>query len=747
MIIHPHHSVIHVDPRRRTPFSVRAMTAVAALLTLVVLLVPTAAEAAVTRVEAEALPPAPACWRVTEWSANSGGKALTCGYGTQQPLSWNVDSASGGVLRLYGYRDEVARGFRVRVDGGAWTSGVAQGSLTPNALFFTSPALSAGTHRFELEWVSSNGAFSIDYYELESGSTAPPPPPPPPPTPPSGSRVEAESLPQPPACWTLTSYSALSGGAGRTCGHTANAPLAWTATTQQGGSIHLYGYRDNLARDFRVRIDGGAWVNGSLVGPTSTQVLFHSSPALPAGSHRVELEWSSANAFTFDYYEVVAPGGTAPVDSTAPDTTITGGPASTTTASAASFSFTSNEAGVRFECRLDGAGYTPCASPSSYSSLTVGPHTFTVRAIDVAGNVDPTPATSTWQVTDPAVCNISPADGQAAISAAIASCPNGSTVRFPVGASYTQTDKIVVDGRSNLTIDGNGSTFTKTSPSVYSLTPPARPNWELSRNANVTVTNMNVRGAYGPAARWADNTTNQWDHGFLILGGDGTTVRDVDVRNVYGEFLTASPYGWDITLPARNVRVERLTGVHAKRQGVAISGAIGFWLTDSNLSDCAQLCFDAEADITGERLQDIHVLRNTISDFYLSAIGVAGPVPNQGTTNPGDIDNIEIRGNTIVTPSDTCWPAIWAGRGPISRLVVEDNPSLKSQGNGAELNDVVSGSVSRNHFETTRARFGWCNTNDNPVDPANPRSGPTVPVWLYRSSVTVVGNTSTGYGP
>ena len=318
-------------------------------------------------------------------------------------------------------------------------------------------------------------------------------------------------------------------------------------------------------------------------------------------------------------------------------------------------------------------------------------------------------------------------------------------MRFPTGASYTQTGSIVVDGRSNLTIDGNGSTFTKTSPSVYSLTPPRRGNWVLSRNANVTVTNMKVRGVYGPASRTPDNSTNQWDHGFHVLGGNGTTVRDVDVRNVYGEFLNASPYGGDITQPARNVRVERLTGVHAKRQGVAVTGAVGFWLTDSSLSDCAQLCFDAEADITGERLQDIHVLRNTFSGFYVSAIGIAGPVPSQGTTNPGDIDNIEIRGNTMLTPSDTCWPPIWAGRGPISRLVVEDNPSLKSQGNGVELNDVVSATVARNHFEATKPRIGWCNTNDNPVNPANPRSGPTVPVWRYRSTVTVSGNTTSGY--
>jgi hypothetical protein len=51
-----------------------------------------------------------------------------------------------------------------------------------------------------------------------------------------------------------------------------------------------------------------------------------------------------------------------------------------------------------FTCSLDGAGFTPCASPTSYSSLSDGTHTFRVAAQDRAGNVDPTPANRTWTV-------------------------------------------------------------------------------------------------------------------------------------------------------------------------------------------------------------------------------------------------------------------------------------------------------------------------------------------------------------
>jgi len=67
---------------------------------------------------------------------------------------------------------------------------------------------------------------------------------------------------------------------------------------------------------------------------------------------------------------------------------------------AAAFSFTANEP-ASFTCSLDGATYTPCDSPVSYSDLEPGWHTFAVRATDVAGNVDPSPVEVRWHAGPP----------------------------------------------------------------------------------------------------------------------------------------------------------------------------------------------------------------------------------------------------------------------------------------------------------------------------------------------------------
>ena len=91
-----------------------------------------------------------------------------------------------------------------------------------------------------------------------------------------------------------------------------------------------------------------------------------------------------------------------PPDTTAPDTTIDTGPSGTVTSSAASFAFSASESGSTFQCSLDSTtAYTACSSPKDYSDLAAGSHTFRVRAIDAAGNVDATPASRTWTIQPP----------------------------------------------------------------------------------------------------------------------------------------------------------------------------------------------------------------------------------------------------------------------------------------------------------------------------------------------------------
>jgi hypothetical protein len=89
-------------------------------------------------------------------------------------------------------------------------------------------------------------------------------------------------------------------------------------------------------------------------------------------------------------------------DSVAPGTSITGGPAASTTDNTPSFNFSSSEAGSTFKCRFDSDPFAPCSGPGAShtpsSPLALGSHTFQVQATDRAQNTDPTPASRTFDV-------------------------------------------------------------------------------------------------------------------------------------------------------------------------------------------------------------------------------------------------------------------------------------------------------------------------------------------------------------
>lgn len=639
-------------PGRRSGFRIAAASFVFALLPVM----SGGAEGATTRVEAESLSSASSCWSVLQYGRFSGGAARTC-YSTGAPLTWTVDARAGDVVRLYGYRDAVARSFRVRIDGGAWVGGTLTGPEHYSSLFYTSPGLGAGSHIVEVEWVNSAGALTLDFYEVSDGATtttsadAAPTTNAPPPN--ASSRVEAEALAHSGPCWSVLSYSRFSGAAGRSC-YTVGAPLRWSVTTAEGGVVRLYGYRDAVSRGYRVRVDGGAWAQGTLGGAEAYSELFFTSPPLIAGSHTLELEWvSSAGGLTLDFYEV-AGAGTAPSPTTTTTTTSTTAPPTTTT--------------------------------------TTQPPTTPTTAAPTSGGV----------------CRITPADGEAAITAAIAACPDGSTVQFPAGAVYRQSHSIDVADRANLVIDGGGSTFVSSAPNVEGV----NPNWRLARVRNVTLRNMTVEGNFkltGPRslATVSAISVNQRNSGFFLYGGRDVTIADVKVKDIFGDGITTVPSKWapsgmtptelaESEIPS-NIRVLRLQATRVARQCVAPTAVDGFWLEDSVLRDCWYGGVDFERDVTGEPQRNAHVLRNTFDGFNLFAI--AGTAPG----NTGDTNGVEIRGNKTLTPGDTCIPTVIFGYYPenpnrLLNIVIEDN-EIRTLYNGVTFDHVEGGAIRNNRIE------------------------------------------------
>jgi hypothetical protein len=90
------------------------------------------------------------------------------------------------------------------------------------------------------------------------------------------------------------------------------------------------------------------------------------------------------------------------VDRSPPETSIDAGPeeGSTVNTRTTTFEFSPSEPVLTMECAIDDTVFTACASPLTVE-LPNGPHSFSVAARDLAGNVDQTPAKRTFTVDAP----------------------------------------------------------------------------------------------------------------------------------------------------------------------------------------------------------------------------------------------------------------------------------------------------------------------------------------------------------
>jgi len=144
---------------------------------------------------------------------------------------------------------------------------------------------------------------------------------------------------------------------------------------------------------------------------------------LADGEHRVVVAARDA-AGNVDPSALVV---TFTVDTIAPQTTITGGPQGDVHHSAG-FRYEADETASTFECAFDDEPFASCDDRGDFDRLAAGAHTFRVRAVDLAGNVDGSPATRTFTIVD------------APPTASLAVTPDHGAARLTVAADLEGSD-------------------------------------------------------------------------------------------------------------------------------------------------------------------------------------------------------------------------------------------------------------------------------------------------------------------
>ncbi|HYF26892.1 MAG TPA: hypothetical protein VD931_14210, partial [Baekduia sp.] len=177
-------------------------------------------------------------------------------------------------------------------------------------------------------------------------------------------------------------------------GDTVHAHL----TQDAGGRLHAVWPRLDGSLHYAASDDGTGFTRGVVVRDADGVTDLR---AAAAADHEGVAIWQTRGASRVRLAPIPPPPGPPP-DAEPPDTLITAGPGpGSTVTSAATFEFSSTEDGSRFECsvkpaQLDdqgGPSWGPCASPYRTPGFGFAYLRFRVRAIDGAGNADPSPAT------------------------------------------------------------------------------------------------------------------------------------------------------------------------------------------------------------------------------------------------------------------------------------------------------------------------------------------------------------------
>jgi hypothetical protein len=293
-------------------------------------------------------------------------------------------------------------------------------------------------------------------------------------------------------------------------------------------------------------------------------------------------------------------GGETPSlpDTTEPQTTIDSGPPTSTTATAATFAFSSTTVGAAFECRFDGGIWAGCSSPRSYSGLAVGKHAFAARAIAPGGRVDASPAVWRWKV--------------------VSETP-------PPGETPTEAP---TEPEAPIEPEAPGAPETPTEPEA----PRPACTQTLSSGANVSSAIGNAPGGAiiclppGPSSF---NVSNVKKTSLVTLRGTGGTL------------------GYSIISKSSGLRLEsiRFTG------GLELLGATSnIQIMSSEFTGNFGIHAGGEAHTySGSKVSNVVIEGNYMHD--LDYTGSQGSANGYGITASDGVANFVIRGNTIKSPA------------------------------------------------------------------------------------------------
>ena len=317
------------------------------------------------------------------------------------------------------------------------------------------------------------------------------------------------------------------------------------------------------AREISIRQGAGNYWNGSSFGSGSEvfqtasisagnwSYTFPASSFPADGSYTVHVR-AKDNALNTES----GPSRSFTIDTAAPNTTIDSNPSNPSGSANANLTFSSTEGGSTFECELDGAGFSSCSTPKSYSGLSEGSHTFKVRATDQAGNTDASPAQLTWTVDTVAPnttidSNPSNPSGSANATFTFSSTEGSSTFECELdgaGFSSCSTPK----SYSGLSEGSHTFKVRATDQAGNTDATPAQFTWTVDTVAPSSTTTFPGPGAGYNSSGWNAGCTTIGFCGTYSDATSGVQKVEISIRQGTGNYWSAGSFSsgsevWNLT--------------------------------------------------------------------------------------------------------------------------------------------------------------------------------------------------------
>jgi hypothetical protein len=242
-------------------------------------------------------------------------------------------------------------------------------------------------------------------------------------------------------------------------------------------------------------------------------------------------------------------------------------------------------------------------------------HAFPTTTVQVPSTID---ASGTKDVTDE-------------LNAWLASVPNGRVILFPRNAVYRVERTLLIQNRTDLLFDGQGSTLlvTEASPYTSDMANRSRAHITLTGGERIAFRNLKLRGANSEGG-WVVDLEAQ--HAFNVRGTRDLIIENCEMTETFGD-------GVYLASSANRVKIRNNRIYNIGRQGIALTGAHDVLIENNHIYDIRRGIIDLEPNSGSGWIYRLRIQDNRIGSHRLQFLPAGG--------GPGYVEYVEVLNNTF----------------------------------------------------------------------------------------------------